>query len=275
MTTQTLAKTVRVAVAGPAGRLGSAILKAANAARDIELVGGLVRPGSGAAGMNLGAFAGTRDLEVFATDNLLAAIGEADVLIDVSTAAAAAEHASALAARGGPALIVGATGFDAEEDAAVLEAARAIPIVRAQNFSIGVTLLAELVREAAAKLGAEWDIEILEMHHRSKADAPSGTALLLGRAAAEGRGVDLAEASEPPRIGMTGPRTLGSIGFAALRGGGVVGDHEVRFAAAEEIVTLAHRALDRAIFAKGALAAARWIKGKPPGLYGMRDVLVM
>ncbi|MCG8444042.1 MAG: 4-hydroxy-tetrahydrodipicolinate reductase [Caulobacterales bacterium] len=268
-----MTETVAIAVAGPAGRLGSAILKAAHERSDMRLVAGLARPGSGAAGMDLGRFTNLPDVGVSAVDDLEAAVGEADVLIDVSTAHAAAEHAHALAQRGGPALIVGATGFEPEEEEALAAASAHIPVVKAQNFSLGVTLLVELSRIAAARLGEEWDIEIMEMHHRAKADAPSGTALLIGRAVADGRGVDFEESTIPPRAGMTGPRERGRIGFASLRGGGVVGDHEVMFAAPDGMITLAHRAHDRRIFATGALKAATWIKGRAPGLYSMRDVL--
>jgi 4-hydroxy-tetrahydrodipicolinate reductase len=263
---------LRIAVAGPAGRLGSAILKAASA-RDMQLVAGLVRPGSGAVGMDLATFTGRSDLDLHATDDLEAAVKEADVLIDVSTAAAAVEHAEKLAQRGGPALIVGATGFDDDEDAAITAAAERIPIVRAQNFSLGVTLLSAFVERAAKSLGEDWDIEIVEMHHRAKRDAPSGTALMLGEAAARGRGVTISDKGVRARQGMTGPRDPGSIGFATLRGGGVVGDHEIHFVTGEEMLTLSHRAMDRALFAKGALVAARWIRGRKPGLYDMRDVL--
>jgi len=206
-----------------------------------------------------------------------AAVSDADVLIDVSTAAAAADHATKLAKlakHGGPALIIGATGFDDEDDAAIAAAAKTIAIVKARNFSLGVTLLAAFVERAAASLGEDWDIEIVEMHHRAKTDAPSGTALLLGEAAADGRDVSLSEKKAiRAGHGVTGPRETGSIGFATLRGGGVVGDHEVRFVAGEEMLTLSHRALDRALFAKGALVAARWAKNAKPGLYDMRDVL--
>jgi 4-hydroxy-tetrahydrodipicolinate reductase len=263
---------LRLAVAGPAGRLGSAILKAASA-RDIKLVAGLVRPGSGAAGMDLGAFMGRSDIDLRATDDLETAVKDADVLIDVSTAAAAAEHATKMAARGGPALIVGATGFEEDEEEAILAASKKIPIVKAQNFSLGVTLLSAFVEKAASVLGEDWDIEIVEMHHRAKRDAPSGTALLLGEAAARGRGVEFSEKAVRARQGMTGPRAAGSIGFATLRGGGIVGDHEVRFAGTDEMLTFEHRAMERGLFAKGALVAARWIKGRKPGLYDMRDVL--
>lgn len=263
-----------IAVSGPAGRLGSAILRAAAASRDVRLTAGLARPGSSAIGMDLGAFAGVRDLGVKATDQLEEAVAEADVLIDVSTGSAAASHAHALAERGGPALIVGATGETDEEEATIAEAAKKIPIVEARNFSLGVALMVELSRIAAKSLGEEWDIEILEMHHRAKTDAPSGTALVLGNAVAEARNVPFDDNAVKGRAGgLAGPRQRGEIGVAALRGGGVVGDHDVIFAASDSMLTISHRAHDRSIFANGALAAAKWVKGKPPGLYGMRDVL--
>ncbi len=266
--------TVRIAVAGPAGRLGSAILKAALGRNEFDLVSGITRPGSGAAGMDLAAFAGrSADIGVTATSDVVTGVMQADVLIDVSTAAAAADHALILAEQGGPALVAGVTGYSEKEEAAIAQASERIAIVKARNFSLGVTLLSGLVRQAAERLGPDWDIEVLEMHHRSKADAPSGTALLLGQAAAEGRAVDLSDVAAAMREGVSGPRRVGDIGFATLRGGGVVGDHEVRFAAGDEMITLGHRAFDRSIFAKGALAAARWVKNRKPGLYDMHDVL--
>ena len=153
-------------------------------------------------------------------------------------------------------------------------ASRAIPIVKSGNFSIGVNVLAALVRQAAERLGPElWDIEILEAHHRHKRDAPSGTALLLAEAAAAGRGAPLADLALPPRAGVTDPRPPGAIGFASLRGGGVIGEHSVIFAAEEEVITLSHSALDRGLFARGALLAAKWVRGKGPGVYGMGEVL--
>jgi 4-hydroxy-tetrahydrodipicolinate reductase len=264
---------VHIAVAGPAGRLGSAILRAASTAADIELVAGLTRPGSGAIGLDLGAFAGVPDLNVPATDNLAEATARADVLIDVSTAAAAAEHARRLSETTKTALIIGATGMEGHEQEMIERASEHIAIVVARNFSLGVTLLTEMVRVAASRFDDEWDIEIVEAHHRAKADAPSGTAIALGEAAAKGRGIDLESHSIRARDGMIGPRKRGHIGFSSIRAGGIVGDHDVHFATPESILTFSHRALDRNIFAKGALTAARWIVDQKPGVYGMRDVL--
>jgi 4-hydroxy-tetrahydrodipicolinate reductase len=170
--------------------------------------------------------------------------------------------------------VIGSTGASTDEDAAIAAAAAKVAIVRSGNYSLGVNVLAGLVERAAAVLEAgDWDIEVFEAHHRRKVDAPSGTALMLGEAAARGRGIDLAEAAERGRDGITGPRKAGAIGFASMRGGGVVGEHSVIFAAEDEILTLAHSARDRSLFARGALAAARWIAARPPGLYDMMDVL--
>jgi 4-hydroxy-tetrahydrodipicolinate reductase len=202
------------------------------------------------------------------------ALAACDVIIDFSTPAASVALAEACASRGGPALVIAATGFSPAESAAIDEAAKAVPVVRSGNYSLGINLLLGLVRQAARALGPrDWDIEITEAHHRRKVDAPSGTALMLGEAAAEGRGVSLAAVSDRGRDGLTGPRTPGAIGFSVLRGGGVVGEHSVVFAAEDEIITLSHSARDRSLFAKGAVAAAMWVHGRPPGLYGMMDVL--
>jgi 4-hydroxy-tetrahydrodipicolinate reductase len=170
-------------------------------------------------------------------------------------------------------LVIGTTALDAEQDTTVRRAADRVPIVWAANTSLGINLLLGLVEEVAARLGPDWDIEIVEMHHKGKIDAPSGTALALGRTAAAARGVDFAAAAQRGRDGITGPRQAGAIGFAALRGGDAVGDHQVIFAGAGERLELTHRATNRAIYAKGAVRAARWLIGQPPGLYGMKQVL--
>jgi 4-hydroxy-tetrahydrodipicolinate reductase len=200
------------------------------------------------------------------------ALAAADVVVDFTTAEASAELAGVCAARGGPALVIGSTGFDAAQAKAIAEAAGKIPIVRAGNFSLGVNMLMGLVRQAARALPDDWDIEITEAHHRHKVDAPSGTALMLGEAAAEGRGVDLGQRARKSREGITGARPDGEIGFSVVRGGGIVGEHSVIFAAEEEILTLSHSARDRGLFARGAVEAARWVTGKPPGLYDMQQV---
>lgn len=197
-----------------------------------------------------------------------------DVVIDFSTPEASVDLARQAAARGGPALVIGSTGFTPEQEAAIQAAAEGTAIVRSGNFSLGVNILIGLVEHAALRLDArDWDIEILEAHHRRKADAPSGTALMLGEAAASGRGVDLDDVRSPPHDGVGEPRQTGRIGFAALRAGGIVGDHTVMFASDDEVLTLSHSAIDRSLFAKGAVAAAAWVRNRRPGLYDMQDVL--
>lgn len=205
-------------------------------------------------------------------DDLAPLAEGSDVLVDFSSPAALAEHLAAAQAAG-TAIMIGTTGLGPEHHAAIDEAARSIPVLQAANTSLGVNLLAHLVRETAARLGTDWDIEIVEMHHRHKVDAPSGTGLLLGNAAAAGRGVDLADAAIRSRDGITGERPEGAIGFGVLRGGSVAGDHQVIFAGEGERIELGHRAESRAIFAQGAVKAALWLAGKPAGRYAMTDVL--
>lgn len=195
-----------------------------------------------------------------------------DALVDFSAPAALKDNLCAAIGAGIP-ILVGTTGLDASHHEAIDNAARAVPVLQTGNTSLGVTLLAHLVAEAAARLGTDWDIEIVEMHHRMKVDAPSGTAILLGEAAAQGRGIDLAQHTESGRHGHTGRRAEGAIGFAALRGGTVAGEHSVIFAGEQERITLSHSAENRMIFASGAVRGAEWLIGKAPGRYSMRDVL--
>jgi 4-hydroxy-tetrahydrodipicolinate reductase len=202
------------------------------------------------------------------------ALAAADVVIDFTLPAASVALAAACAERGGPALVIGATGFEPSQLAAIEAASAKVAIVRAANFSLGVNMLLGLVEQAARALGPDtYDIEIFEAHHRRKVDAPSGTALMLGEAAAKGRGVELGKVARRARDGITGPRATGEIGFAVQRGGDIIGEHSVTFAAEDEILTLSHSARDRSLFARGAVAAARWVAGRPPGLYDMQDVL--
>lgn len=202
-----------------------------------------------------------------------AALAACDVVIDFTTPAASAALATE-AAQAGVALVIGSTGFDAAQLDTVQAASRATPIVRAGNFSLGLNMLMGLVAQAARALPEDgYDIEIFEAHHRRKVDAPSGTALMLGEAAAQGRGVGLAQVARHARDGITGERPVGEIGFSVLRGGGIVGEHSVTFAADDEILTLSHSARDRGLFARGAVAAARWVAGRPAGAYDMQDVL--
>jgi 4-hydroxy-tetrahydrodipicolinate reductase len=266
--------TLSIAIAGAAGRMGRALVRAASeAAQDVRVVGGSERADSPALGMDLGALAGGNPIGVAATTDMRAAAANADIWLDFTTPAATIAALDAIANTKVRAAIIGTTGLSADQEAKVAAAARRIAIVRSGNFSLGVTLLASLVREAAAKLGPGWDIEIVEAHHHRKIDAPSGTALLLGEAAALGRGKPLQQLRIGSRDGVTGMRPQGGIGFTSVRAGGIVGEHDVIFAAEREVVTLSHKALDRAVFADGALAAAIWVADKPPGLYAMGDVL--
>jgi 4-hydroxy-tetrahydrodipicolinate reductase len=202
-----------------------------------------------------------------------AALAASDVVIDFTRPEASVALAEACAARAGPALVIGSTGFDEAQLARLAAAAGKIAIVRAGNFSLGVNMLMGLVEQAARALPEDYDVEVFEAHHRRKVDAPSGTALMLGEAAARGRGVELAKVARRVRDGITGERPPGEIGFSVMRAGGIVGEHSVVFGAEEEILTLSHSARDRSLFARGAAVAARWVAGKPPGAYDMQDVL--
>jgi 4-hydroxy-tetrahydrodipicolinate reductase len=199
-------------------------------------------------------------------------IRDSDVVLEFTSPAATVEHA-ALAADLGTAMVIGTTGLSPRQGDEVRQAARRIPIVWAPNMSLGVNVLLSVVEEVAKRLGPDWDVEVMEMHHRGKVDAPSGTALALGRAAAAGRGVEFEQVEQRARDGITGPRRAGDIGFAALRGGDTTGDHHVIFAGAGERLELVHRATTRAIYAKGAVRAALWVVGRPPGVYGLKEVL--
>ncbi len=254
----------KVVVAGAAGRMGQAVIEAIAAEPGAVLHAALEREGSPALGRDAGG--------VPVTSDALAAVLHADAIVDFTSPASSVEL-SGLAAQARIVHVVGTTGFSADDEAKIRAAARHATIVKSGNFSLGVNLLAGLAAKAAAALGEDWDVEIVEMHHRAKVDAPSGTALLLGEAAAKGRGRALAELRTPAREGHTGARVTGAIGFAALRGGTVVGDHDVILAGPHERVILSHRAESRAIFARGALRAAMWGRGKGPGLFSMGDVL--
>lgn len=260
-------------VVGAAGRMGQALIRAIHAIPGARVAGAIERAGSPHIGKDAGELAGVGRLEVAIGDDPLPAFAKADGVLDFTTPAATVEFAG-YAAQARIAHIIGTTGCSAEDDAKIAAAARHATIVKSGNMSLGVNLLAVLVEQAARALDADdFDIEILEMHHRHKVDAPSGTALLLGEAAAAGRGVALAGNDVRVRDGHTGVRKAGSIGFASLRGGSVVGDHSVVLAGTGERITLAHHAEDRAIFARGAVKAALWARGRKPGLYSMRDVL--
>lgn len=264
---------LRIAIAGAAGRMGRALVRAASADARFTIAGGTARRESPMLDADLGALAGLPANGVVTHDSASAAASKADVWVDFTTPTATLAALESLTATQVRAAVVGATGFSPDQEAAVMAHARRIAIVRSGNFSLGINLMAALVEQAAQKLGSEWDVEIVEAHHRRKVDAPSGTALLLGEAAARGRRTTLDAVRIAPRNGFVGARNEGGIGFAVVRGGGLVGEHDVMFAAEREVLTLSHQALDRAVFADGALAAALWAADKPPGLYSMRDVL--
>jgi len=252
--------------------MGRTLIRAVLAEPKMRLAGALDRADAKVQGQDAGLLAGASATGALVTTDTAAALREADALLDFTAPAATLAYAG-LAAEAGIVHVIGTTGLAAEHDAALKEAAKRSRIVRSGNMSLGVNLLAALVKRAAAALPADYDIEILEMHHRHKVDAPSGTALLLGRAAAEGRGIDLAEHSVRTRDGHTGARPPGAIGFASLRGGSVVGEHSVFFSGEGERIELKHHAESRDNFARGALRAALWAFDQKPGLYDMADVL--
>ena len=252
--------------------MGQALVRVLHEMPDCSITGGTEPAGSPLVDADIGELAGVGRLGVPITTDPLEIFIRSEGVIDFTSPAATAEHAG-LAAQARIVHVIGTTGLSAPEDDAVLAASRHAVIVKSGNMSLGVNLLAALTKKAAEVLGPDYDIEIIEMHHRMKVDAPSGTALMMGRAAADGRKVGLDDHSVRVRDGHTGVRKRGDIGFATLRGGDVIGDHTVIFAGPGERVELTHRAGDRQLFARGAIRAAQWGKGKPPGLYSMRDVL--
>ncbi|MCX8572739.1 MULTISPECIES: 4-hydroxy-tetrahydrodipicolinate reductase [Hyphomicrobiales] len=260
-------------VVGAAGRMGQVLLRTVHAMDGVRIVGAIERSGSPHLGKDAGELAGIGIINVAVSDDPLAAFAKADGVLDFTVPAATVEFAG-YAAQARIAHVIGTTGCSTEDDARIAAAARHATIVKSGNMSLGVNLLSVLVEKAAQALGPEdFDIEILEMHHRHKVDAPSGTALLLGEAAAEGRKIALADNSVRVRDGHTGVREAGTIGFATLRGGSVVGEHSVILAGSGERIVMSHLAEDRSIFARGAVKAALWAHGRKPGLYSMRDVL--
>lgn len=267
-----MSEQLKIVVNGCAGRMGCALTRLIIADERLALAGGLEAAGSDALGHDVAELAGLPPCGTVASDDALGVLAKADAIIDF-TAPSASVQLAALAAQARIVHIIGTTGFSADEEAEIEAAARHAKIVKSGNMSLGINMLAGLVKQAAAALDPSWDIEILDMHHRHKVDAPSGTALLLGDAAADGRNVKLDEVIESGRDGITGARQEGAIGIAALRGGSVVGDHEVIFATENEQIRLSHRAENRDIFARGALEAALWAAKQPEGLYSMADVL--
>lgn len=264
---------MKLVVVGAAGRMGQTLIRLIDGTPGVELHAAIERAGSPYIGRDAGELSGLGAIGIPVTSDALEAFVHADGVIDFTSPAGSVEF-SALAAQARIVHVIGTTGCSTDDQAKFEAAARHARLVKSGNMSLGVNLLGVLTRQTAKALdAANWDIEILEMHHKHKVDAPSGTALLLGEAAAKGRDVDLAATSVRVRDGHTGAREAGTIGFATLRGGSVVGDHSVIFAGEGEQVTLTHHAADRSIFARGAIAAALWAKDQKPGLYSMLDVL--
>ncbi len=264
---------MKLVVVGAAGRMGQTLIRIIHETEGATLHAAIERPGSAFVGKDAGELAGLGPIGIAVTDDPLAAFLHAEGVIDFTAPAASVEFAG-LAAQARIVHVIGTTGCSADDDEKIKAAGRHARVVKSGNMSLGVNLLSVLVEQAAKALDpVDWDIEVLEMHHKHKVDAPSGTALLLGEAAAKGRGIDLASHSVRVRDGHTGPRQAGSIGFATLRGGSVVGEHSVILAGEGELVTLSHSAGDRSIFARGAVKAALWARDKKPGYYSMLDVL--
>ncbi len=263
---------MKIAIAGAAGRMGRVLTRIVNETPGLEVAGGIEPKGSAHIGSDMGTLAGIGTLDVAVTDNPQELLSRIDGVIDFTVPAATLALVG-LSAQARLVHVIGTTGINDDGEARIGQAARQARIIKSGNFSLGVNLLTALVRKVAATLGSDYDIEVLEMHHKHKIDAPSGTALMLGRAAAEGRGIDLKNRSVRSRDGHTGARTAGDIGFATLRGGSVIGEHTVMFAGETERIELTHKASSRDMFAKGAVKAALWGLDKQPGLYSMNDVL--
>src|SRR4051812_14259951 len=263
---------MRLIVAGAGGRMGRTLIKAIAETKGLTVAGAVEAAGSAVIGRDSGELAGLGNNGIMVATDPAPLLEKADGLIDFTIPAATVAFAE-LTARLGKVHIIGTTGLTGENEKLIAEAAKQAVIVKSGNFSMGVNLIAALTKRVAKTLDENFDIEIFEMHHNKKIDAPSGTALMFGRAAAEGRGIDLAKRSARGRDGETGARKSGDIGFASLRGGSVVGEHSVIFAGPAERIELIHRAEDRMIFARGALHAAAWARGQKPGLYSMADVL--
>ena len=263
---------VKIGVAGVGGRMGIMILKEIENRSDTVIASGLVRPGSSLVGSDLGAIALRESVGVDATDNAKQCFADADVVIDFSLPEAIEEIAEAAIDAKKP-WVVGTTGLDEKQEAILRTASHKVPVVFASNMSLGVNLLFALVEQVAGSLDDNYDIEILDFHHNNKVDAPSGTAISLGEAAATGRGINFKSSATLSREGLVGARGRGEIGFSALRGGAVVGEHAVLFASAGERIELHHKASDRGIYAAGAVTASLWVRDKSPGLYSMKNVL--
>lgn len=264
---------IDIGILGADGRMGGAIVRALDAEPKARLATAVTSPRSGNLGLDVAEVAGLSSSGVTLTADIRDALESCDVMIDFSSPQAAIDCALAMHGTRCHTFITGTTGYTDTENAALIKASESITLLRSGNFSLGVNMLVALVELATSKLQTGWDVEILEMHHRHKVDAPSGTALMLGDGAAKGRNISLTENAVLSRQGRGNARQAGQIGFAALRGGGVIGQHEVRIASELEMITLGHDAFDRSVFAQGAVTAALWAVDKPKGLYNMRDVL--
>jgi 4-hydroxy-tetrahydrodipicolinate reductase len=263
---------LKVAVLGAAGRMGRAVLSCVLEADDLKLIGAVTEPGDRMLGRDAGELVGVDPVGVPVTDERKQALHAAQAAIDFTLPSATEANLRACI-DSGTALVIGTTGLEERQQKAMEKAAHEIPVVYARNMSVGVNVFMDLVGRAAKALGDGYDVEIIEAHHRHKVDAPSGTALALGERIAAAQGRKLGDLAVYARQGRTGPRVPGTIGFAVIRGGNVVGEHTVRFMGAEEQVEFTHEAADRKTFARGALRAARWAAGQAPGLYSMADVL--
>ncbi len=261
-----------IAVMGAAGRMGQALTRAIHDRPECKIAGGTEVAGSPAIGKDVAGIAGLEDAGIQITDDALSLFTHVGAIIDFTSPAATLAFAE-LSAQARIIHVIGTTGFTPEQEERLEAAARHAVIIKAGNMSLGVNLLTAITKKVAQALDADFDIEVVEMHHKHKVDAPSGTALMLGKAAAEGRDINLAEKSVRTRDGQTGPRSREDIGFATLRGGSVIGEHTVIFAGEGERIELTHKAEDRSIFARGAVKAALWGRGKSPGIYSMADVL--
>jgi 4-hydroxy-tetrahydrodipicolinate reductase len=263
---------IRIAIMGAAGRMGRELTRAVFHTPGCLVAGGTEAKGSDAVGKDLGELAGVGQIGAAVTDSPLELFAKVNAILDFTTPKVSVEYAG-LAAQARIVHVLGTTGLSDQDEEKIEAAARHSAIVKAGNMSLGVNLLMALTKQVAKALDADYDVEIVEMHHRHKVDAPSGTALMLGEAAAQGRGIELSDHAVRSRDGNTGARKRGDVGFATLRGGNVVGDHRVVFAGDGERIELSHVATDRGIFARGAVKAAMWAQGKPPGMYSMMDVL--
>ncbi|MDB5987349.1 MAG: 4-hydroxy-tetrahydrodipicolinate reductase [Nevskia sp.] len=263
---------VRIAILGATGRMGRSLIESVLESPQLQLVAAVTQAGEAAVGSDAGTLVGRPGIGVAIATELAPAVQLADVVIDF-TRPQGTETALRECVAAGKSLVIGTTGFNAQQKAAIADAAKSIPICLAANFSIGVNVSLKLIADAARTLGAGYDVEILEAHHRHKVDAPSGTALRMGEAAAAGLGIKLEDCAVYAREGITGARATGAIGFASVRGGDVVGDHTVMFLGDGERIEISHKASSRGNFARGALRAAAWLSGRGPGLYDMQDVL--